>query len=117
MEAFGSGSFIETFVSDCPKNYAFSFFCPSRGKRTTKCNVKCLTLNYEHSKVVNFTTLKDMILKDTNPGHVHNPKEIKRTHCVVVLSEPEKRNTKSSLRSADLWTILTPRPTGMINLF
>jgi hypothetical protein len=29
---FGSGSYIEEFVSGGPKNYAFSVFCPSSGK-------------------------------------------------------------------------------------
>jgi len=46
MEEFGSGSFIDVFVSDGPKNYAFSVICPSTGKRTTKCEVKGITLNY-----------------------------------------------------------------------
>jgi len=69
------------------KNYAFSVFCPSTGERTTKCKVKGINLNYENSKVVNFTTLMDMILKYIAPVHVHNPKKIKRKHGVVV-SEP-----------------------------
>ena len=36
LEEFGSGSFIEEFVSGGPKNYAFKVFCPATGKRTTK---------------------------------------------------------------------------------
>jgi len=31
-----------------------------------------MTLNYENSKVVNFTSLKD-ILEEAPPVHVHNP--------------------------------------------
>jgi hypothetical protein len=38
FKEFGAGSYIEA-------NYAFSVFCPSTGKRTTKCKVKGITLN------------------------------------------------------------------------
>jgi hypothetical protein len=42
-------------------------------------------------KVVNITSLKDMILEDTPPVHVHNPKNIKRKHGGIVVSEPETK--------------------------
>ena len=67
------------------KNYAFSVFCPSTGKRATKCKVKGITLHYENSKVVNFTTLRDMILENAAPVHVHNPKKMKRKEGGVVV--------------------------------
>jgi len=35
-----------------PKNYEFMVFCPSTGKRATKCKVKGITLNYENSKTL-----------------------------------------------------------------
>ena len=56
----------------------FSVFCPSTGKRTTKPKVKCINLNYDISEVVNFTTLRDMILKGNTPVHVYIPNRIKR---------------------------------------
>ena len=80
-------------MSGGKKNYAFSVFCPSTGERTNECKVKGINLNYENSKVVNFTTLSDMILKDTARVHVHNPKKIKRKHGGVV-SEPETKEYK-----------------------
>jgi hypothetical protein len=43
---FGSGSYIEEFVSGGTQNYAFSVFSPSTGKPTTKC--KSTTFNYEN---------------------------------------------------------------------
>ena len=76
------------------KYYAFSDFCPSTGERTTNCKVKGINLNYENSKAVNFTTLRDMILKDTAPVRVHNPQKIKRKHGGVVVSEPETKAHK-----------------------
>ena len=69
----------------------FSVICPSTGKRTTKYKVKGITLNYENSKVVNFTSLKDKILEDAPPVHDHNPKKITREHGGIVVSEPETK--------------------------
>jgi hypothetical protein len=48
-----------------------------------------MTLNYENSKVVNFTVVRNMILEDAPPVHIYNPRKIKRNHCRVVVSEPE----------------------------
>ena len=92
MEEFGSGSFIDEFVSGGPKNYAFSVICPSTGKRTTKC--KGYNIELSKLKVVNFTSLRNMILEDAPPVHVHNAKKIKRKHGGVVVSEPETKEYK-----------------------
>jgi hypothetical protein len=56
-----------------------------------KENVKGITLNYENSKVVNFTSLKDMILEDGPTVQVHNTKKIKRKHGGIVVLEPETK--------------------------
>jgi len=48
-------------------------------------------LNYENSKAVNFTSLKDMILEYVPHVHVHNPKKIKRKHGGVLVSEQETK--------------------------
>jgi hypothetical protein len=76
LEEFGSDFFIQEFVSDGPKNYAFSVFCPSTGKLTNKCKVKSIILNYQNSKVLNFTSLRNMILEDAPPVHVNNTKNL-----------------------------------------
>jgi hypothetical protein len=55
--------------------------------------VKGNTLNYETSKV-NFTALRNMILEEDTPLHVHNPKKIKRKRGGVVVSEPETKEYK-----------------------
>ena len=98
-------------MSGGPKNYAFSVFCPSTGKRTTKCNVKGINLNYENSKVLNFTTLSDMILKDTAPVHVHNPKKIKKKHSGV-LYEPETKRYKIAFKKRRLMDNFDSLPYG-----
>ena len=55
------------FVSGGPNNYASSVFSNSTGKR--RLNAKGITLNYDNSKVVNFTVLRNMILEDGTPLH------------------------------------------------
>jgi len=53
--------------------------------------VKGITLNYENSKVVNFTSSGIVTLEDDTPLHIHNPRKIKRKHGGLVVSEPEKK--------------------------
>jgi len=94
LEEFDSGSYIKEFDSGGHKNCAFSVFSPSTGKRTTKCKEKGKTLNYENSNVVNFTSLRNIILQDDTPLHLYNPRKIKRKHGGIILSEPEKNEYK-----------------------
>jgi hypothetical protein len=95
-------SYIDEFVSGGPKNYVFSVISPLTGKRTYKCKVKCITLNYDSSKVVNFAALKSMITENSDPVHVHTPKKIKRKHGCVVVSAPERKEDKVVFKNAGL---------------
>jgi len=108
----GSGSFIKEFVSGGPKNYAFMVFCPATGKRSSKCKVKGITLNYNNSEVVNFTSLRNMILEDDTPLHVHNPKKIKRKHCGVVVSEQGTKEYKVVFKKRRLMDNFDSLPYG-----
>ena len=73
----------------------YLYLAPNTGKRTTRSKVKGITLNYDNSKVVNFTSLRNMILEDNSPLYVHNPRKIKRKHGGVVVSEPDGKESKS----------------------
>jgi len=77
LKEYGSCSFVENLCRVVQKTMHFRYFAPSTGKRATKCKVKGITLNYENSKVVNFTTLRDMILENAPAVQVHNPRKIK----------------------------------------
>jgi hypothetical protein len=94
LEEFGSDAYITEFVSGGPKNYAYSVLCPSTGKENTRCKAKGITLNYNTSKVVNFSSLRKMVKEDPTPVHVHNPKKIKRKHGGEVVSAPESKEYK-----------------------
>ena len=103
---YGTQSFIEEFVLGGQIIYAFSVFCPSTGKRRTKCKVKGITLIYENSKVVNFATFRDMNLK-TPPQCMYIIEKRSRENTVVPYPNPKHRSTRLFLRSAGLWTTLT----------
>jgi len=90
LEEFGSCSFIEEFFLVAVKTMRFLFSAVSAGKRRIKCKFKDITWNYENSKFVNITNLRDMVLKDITAVHAHNRKKIKRKNCCVV-SEPETK--------------------------
>jgi hypothetical protein len=77
-----------------PKTTRFSVICPSTGRRTYKCKVKGITLNYDSSKVVYFATLKSIILENSEPAPLHNPKKIRRKHECIVVTEPESKEYK-----------------------
>jgi phenylacetate-coenzyme A ligase PaaK-like adenylate-forming protein len=62
-----------------------------------------MTLNYENSNVMNFTSLRRMILEDDSPIHEHNPEKVKLKHGVVV-SEPETKEYKVVFKKRWLMT-------------
>jgi len=68
-------------------------------------------LNYENSKVVN-TALRNMILEEAPPVHVHNPKKIKRQQVRVVVSEPETKEYKVVIKKRRLMEDFDSVPYG-----
>jgi hypothetical protein len=112
LEEFGAGSYIEEFVPGAPKNYAFSVFSPTTRKRTTECKVKGIILNYENSKVVNFTYLRLMIPEEEAALHVHNTIKIKRKHGSVVVSEPKRKEYKVVFKKRRLMNNFDSYPYG-----
>jgi hypothetical protein len=50
-----------------------------------------MTLNYKNSKIVNFTSLRNMMQENAPLVHVHNPKKIIRKQCGIVVTEPETK--------------------------
>ena len=74
--------------------------------------MKGITLNYENSKVVNFTSLKRIILEYNTTVHVHNPKKIKRKHGGVEVSEPERKEDKVVFKKRPLTNNFDSHPYG-----
>lgn len=112
LEEYGPCYFIEEFVSGGPKNYVYSVFWPSNGKRATQCKVKDKPLNHENTKVVNFPTLRDMILENARQMHVHNPRKIKWKHRSVVVWEPETKECNFVFKKRPFMDYFDPHPYG-----
>jgi len=50
-------------VSGGPKNYVYKTFISVTKAEKTVCKVRGITLNYNASELVNFETIKEMILR------------------------------------------------------
>lgn len=63
---YGSGSFIQEFVSGGPKTYAYRVYSTDKQTISDVCKIKGLTLNLNASRKLNFDVLKKMVLKSSN---------------------------------------------------
>ena len=61
LESYGRGSFIESFVSGGPKFYAYVVRTPEGGVHEI-CKVKGITLNFANSRLINFNSIKNLLL-------------------------------------------------------
>jgi hypothetical protein len=83
------------FVSGGPKNYAYKLCNSMTGELKTVFKVRGITLNYNASQLVNFDTIKDLVLNrpTSSTVKVHTSKIIKRKRiegaCVSIVTEPE----------------------------
>ena len=57
------GEFICDFVSGGPKNYAYKSINSVTGEEKTVCKVRGITMNYSASQLVNFKSIRRMILR------------------------------------------------------
>ena len=62
LESYGRGSYIESFVSGGPKFYAYVVRTPE-GLSHEVCKVKGITLNFANSRLVNFNSIKEILLR------------------------------------------------------
>jgi len=53
LEEFGSGSFIEEHVQVAPAITPYSVLTSGSGKRSYKCKVQGITLNYVNPQAIN----------------------------------------------------------------
>ena len=58
---YGDGSFISEFVSGGPKQYCFTAVTPS-GEEKKVLKAKGITLNHNSLSVVNYNSMKEMVL-------------------------------------------------------
>ncbi|XP_036145305.1 uncharacterized protein LOC118646457 [Monomorium pharaonis] len=60
LDCYGSGSYIESFVSGGPKFYAY-VVRTLEGNTHEVCKVKGITLNYANSRLLNFHSIRNLI--------------------------------------------------------
>ena len=89
------------FVSGGPKNYAYKSIDSVTGEEKTVCNVRGITLNYSASQLVNFESIRRMILRGgkTDTVTVHTERKIKRKRengRVQIVTEPEDKTSRMS---------------------
>ncbi|KAG5862844.1 hypothetical protein JTB14_020294 [Gonioctena quinquepunctata] len=68
LDSYGTGSYITEFVSGSPKNYAYTVYSPTKNEYNQVCKVKGFMLNYQASQLVNFDSMKSMILNTEEPS-------------------------------------------------
>ena len=95
---------ISEFVSGGPKNYAYKTFNSVKEAEKTVCKVKCITIKYNASQLVNFENIKEMISRGDKKETltVHTQRKIKRKRGkggdgrVNIISEPEDKTYRIS---------------------
>jgi hypothetical protein len=72
--------YISEFVTGGPKNYGYKLCNSVIVVVKTVCKVRSITLNYKASQLVNFDTIKDLVLNGRSDSTVtvHTDKKIKR---------------------------------------
>lgn len=64
LEVYGPGSYITEFISGGPKSYAYEVFTPETGAKNYVCKAKGITLNFKTSQIVNFESLRKLVLSE-----------------------------------------------------
>ncbi|XP_023312382.1 uncharacterized protein LOC111692561 [Anoplophora glabripennis] len=89
LEGYGPESYISEFVSGGPKNYTYKVFSTRDNEEKVVCKVKGISLNYSASRLVNFDTIKDMVLDTSTAPVCVASRNILRTkeHEVVTVQQ------------------------------
>ena len=90
LEGYGPGSNISNFVSGGLKNYSFKLYSTKNQREEVICKVKGICLNYAASKLVNFDTIKQMVLQKSDPIPIVS-KNIRRTKKHLVVSRTDTK--------------------------
>ncbi|KAK9729436.1 hypothetical protein QE152_g15964 [Popillia japonica] len=104
LKCYGEGSYITTFASGGPKLYAYRVYSPAQSKYHDTIKVKGITINHNTSKIVNFQTLCDMVLKEgeaDEPTYV-TTKQISRTAMHEVVTKTGRKIFRCNFRKRKL---------------
>ena len=93
---YGPGSYITRFASGGPKNYAYEVYSTKTGEKTQTCKVRGITLTADVEKLVNFETMRSMIVpfvdkEETEPIVVRKEHDIVREGLGRIFTKPTKK--------------------------
>ena len=82
-----ANEYISKFVSGGTKDYASKLSISVTGESKTFCKVPGITLNYKASQLVNFETIKDLVLngRSNNTVTVHSDKILNEIVSTVLV--------------------------------
>ncbi|XP_018568461.1 uncharacterized protein LOC108908806 [Anoplophora glabripennis] len=90
LESYGPGAYITEFASGGPKNYAYKVLSPSNQHEEIVCKVKGISLTHAASLIVNFETIKDMVLQPSEPVYITSNR-IRRTNIHEIINRVETK--------------------------
>jgi len=94
--------YISIFVSMGSKNYAYKLCNSVTREVKTVCKVRSITFNYKASQIMNFDTIKDLVLNGRYNiiVTVRTDRKMNRkggdSACVSIVTEPEDKTYKIS---------------------
>ncbi|XP_018573827.1 uncharacterized protein LOC108912895 [Anoplophora glabripennis] len=99
LEEYGPGSYITEFVSGGPKTYSYKVLSTEDNQEKVVCKVKGISLTYAASQLINFSTIKGMVLTPSQPTSIIS-KNIRRTkeHEIVTKQESKIYKPNSTKR-------------------
>ncbi|XP_074111400.1 uncharacterized protein LOC141535387 [Cotesia typhae] len=89
LESYGEGSYISSFVSGGPKFYTYVVKKPD-GSTAECCKLKGVKLNVESSELINYNTVRSLVVDNIDPFHVQY-KCIRRDQYHQVLTKKETK--------------------------
>lgn len=98
---YGPDSYITEFVSGGPKNYSFKVYSTSDNQEHIVSKVKGLCLNFAASKLVNFDSIKNLVLNGSDTDSIlvtSNNIGRTRDHLMITKQETKKYRANSTKR-------------------
>ena len=81
---------IYEFASGVPNNYAYRVIT-NEGEKTL-CKVRCITLNYNILKLLNFEVIRAMILDQGEPVVMVNTQRNMNAECMIIYPSHSRKN-------------------------
>ena len=72
LEKFGTDAYMSEGIFLGPKNYAYEVTVPSTNEKFYQCKVRGISLNYKNKQIINFESMKKVLLEELHEITVEN---------------------------------------------